>query len=180
MPDFIKMIGVLFLACGLAAGSLAVVNMVTKEPIANWEIKQKEVALHEVFTNADEFKELTANSLWEARDKGQQAGHVFLTEIQGYSGPIRMMFGIDSANIITGFKVLSHTETPGLGAKITSPQFRDQFKNKRLEQVVLKKDNPGTGAIDAITAATISSRAVTRAVSSTLESFMKAKGGENM
>ena len=179
MPDFVKMIGVLFITCGLAAGSLAIVNMVTKTPIANWEKKQKEDALREVFPKADEFKELTVNRLWEGLDKGQMAGHIFLTEIQGYSGAITLMFGIDADNTITGFKVLRHTETPGLGAKITSPQFRDQFKNKRLEQVELKKDNPGKGAIDAITAATISSRAVTKAVSATLDSFLKAKGGEN-
>jgi electron transport complex protein RnfG len=179
MSDFIKMVSVLFIACGLAAGSLAIVDMVTKEPIANLDKKQKEVALREVFTTADEFKELTANKVWEARNKGQKVGDIFLTEVQGYSGPITLMFGVGSDNAITGFKVLNHTETPGLGAKITTPQFRDQFKNKRLEQIILKKDNPGQGAIDAITAATISSRAVTRAVSSTLESFMKEKGGEN-
>jgi len=179
MSDFIKMISVLFIACGLAAGSLAIVDMVTKEPIANWDKKQKEIALREVFTTADEFKELTANKVWEARNNGQKAGNIFLTEVQGYSGPITLMFGIDVEYKITGFKVLSHTETPGLGAKITKSQFRDQFKDKSLEQIILKKDNPGKGTIDTITAATISSRAVTRAVSATFESFMKDKGREN-
>jgi electron transport complex protein RnfG len=72
---------------------------------------------------------------------------------------------------------LSHTETPGLGAKITTGQFRDQFRNRRLEQLILKEDDPAKGKIDAVTGATISSRAVTKALSSTLESFNREKAG---
>jgi electron transport complex protein RnfG len=58
-------------------------------------------------------------------------------------------------------QVLSHTETPGLGAKITTDAWTGQFTGKTRDQAALKKDG---GAIDAISAATISSRAVTRAV----------------
>ena len=60
-------------------------------------------------------------------------------------------------------QVLSHTETAGLGAKITTAAWTGQFKGKTRDQVVLKKDD-AAGAIDAISAATISSRAVTRAI----------------
>ena len=109
--------------------------------------------------------------------KGEKTGHVFLTRVQGYSGPITLMFGSDSSGAVTGLAILSHTETPGLGAKITTAQFRDQFRNKRPEQLILKKDAPARGQIDAITGATITSRAVTKALSSTLESFNREKAG---
>ena len=177
MRDFIKMISVLFIACGLAAGSLAVVNAVTKEPIASYEKRQRDAALREVFPDADEFKNVAPDRVWEVLRKGQKAGHIYLTQVQGYSGPITLMFGTDSNGAVTGLRVLSHTETPGLGAKIATAHFRDQFKNKRLEQLILKKDDPAKGQIDAITGATISSRAVTKTVRSTLESFNKEKVG---
>ena len=177
MRDFIKMISVLFIVCGLAAGSLAVVNSVTKEPIASYEKRQRDTALREVFADADEFKNVAPDRVWEALRKGQIVGHIFLTQVQGYSGTITLMFGTDLDGAVTGLRVLSHTETPGLGAKIATAQFRDQFKNKRLEQLILKKDDPAKGQIDAITGATISSRAVTKALCSTLESFKREKAG---
>jgi len=177
MRDFTRMISVVFIACGLAAGSLAVVNAVTKEPIANYEKQQKEAALREVSAGADEFIVVTPDKVWEAFRKKEKAGHVFLTQVQGYGGPITLAFGTDSDGAVTGLRVLNHTETPGLGAKITTAQFRDQFKNRRPEQLVLKKDDPAKGRIDAITGATITSRAVTKTMRSTLESFNKEKAG---
>jgi len=178
MPDVVKMVGVLFIACGLSAGSLAVVNRVTREPIAGWERKQKEAALREVFARADQFKEVTPGQRWEAWAGQQQEGQVFLTRVPGYSGSIEMMFGTDADGAITALKVLSHTETPGLGAKITGEPFRNQFRGLHLEQVVLRKDDPSKGQVDAITAATISSRAVTRAVAATLAAA-QGKGAAN-
>jgi electron transport complex protein RnfG len=177
MRDFTKMISVLFTACGLAAGSLAVVNAVTKEPIASLEKRQRDAALREVFPDAEEFKNVAPDRVWEALRNGQKAGHVFLTRVQGYSGPITLMFGTDSSGAVTGLRVLSHTETPGLGAKITTARFRDQFRNKRPEQLILKKYDPARGQIDAVTGATISSRAVTKALRTTLESFNREKAG---
>ena len=179
MRDFTKMISVLFIACGLAAGSLALVNAVTKELIAGYEKRQRDAALREVSADADEFIVVTPDKVWEALRKGQTAGHVFQTQVQGYNGAITLMFGTDSDGTVTGLRVLSHTETPGLGAKITTAKFRDQFKNKRLEQLILKKNDPAKGQIDAITGATISSRAVTKIMRSTLESFNKEKTGGN-
>lgn len=177
MPDVVKMVAVLFIACGFSAGSLAVVNLVTRDPIEAGERKAKDAALREVFAEADEFKEITPNRVWEARSKGQPVGHVLQAETPGYSGPIVMMFGTALDDTLTGFKVLSHTETPGLGAKITTERFRSQFRSKSVGQLALRKESPDQGQIDAITAATISSRAVTKAVSSTLASYLKDKGG---
>jgi len=168
---------VLFIVCGLAAASLAVVNAVTKEPIASYENRHRDAALREVFADADEFRSVAPDRVWEALREGRRAGYVFLTRVQGYSGAITLMFGTDSDGGVTGLRVLSHTETPGLGAKITTGQFRDQFRNRRLEQLILKEDDPAKGKIDAVTGATISSRAVTKALSSTLESFNREKAG---
>ena len=177
MRDFFKMISILFITCGLAAGSLAVVNMVTRERIALWEKQRKETALKVICGNADEFREVTPGSAWEALSKGEKTGTAFLVQVQGYSGPITLMFGTDNNGAITGLEVLGHTETPGLGAKIVTAAFRDQFKGKLVDRLKLKKDSPQDGGVDAITGATISSRAVTKALRTTLES-QKAQSGE--
>lgn len=186
MPEFVRMIIVVCITCAVAAGSLSLVNAVTREPIANLELKETEAGLQEVFTAANEFSPLASTTQadrqtqrWEARKDGQDVGDVFQVTQQGYGGPIVIMFGIDQNNAITGLKVLKHTETPGLGAKITSPGlFRNQFQQKQAAQVALKKDDPTNGTIDELTAATISSRAVTRAVRETLDAFLQEKGGK--
>lgn len=179
MRDFTRMISVLFIVCGLAAASLAVMNAATKERIAGYERRAREAALREVFADADEFVVYRPDKVWEASCKGRKMGRVFLVQVQGYSGPITLMFGTDAGGAVTALAVLSQTETPGLGAKIAGAKFRDQFRNKRPEQLFLKKDDPARGQIDAITGATISSRTVTKAVRSTLESFSGEKAGGN-
>ena len=66
---------------------------------------------------------------------------------------------------------LDQAETPGLGTKVTEPKFRDQFKSKEGNDLKLKKDG---GSVDAITAATISSRAVANGVHEGMEWYKKA------
>lgn len=164
MRDFARMISILFLTCGLAAGSLAVVNMVTRDRIAAWEKQRKEAALKVICADADEFREVKPGAAWDAFRAGGKTGSAFLLQAQGYSGPITLMFAVDNGGAITGLEVLGHTETPGLGAKIVTAAFRGQFVGKPAGQLKLKKDSPQDGNIDAITGATISSRAVTRAL----------------
>ena len=77
---------------------------------------------------------------------------------EGYGGTVQIMIGFDDDGVIQGTTVLSHTETPGLGAKMTEPAFLDQFVgfDPATESLSVTKDG---GDVDAITAATISSRA---------------------
>lgn len=90
---------------------------------------------------------------------GNITGRVFDILPAGYGGPIAVKVGIDGELKVKGVRILSHTETPGLGSKITGMGFLDQFKEKAGTSLYLKKDN-AEGTIDAITGATISSRAV--------------------
>ncbi|MCG8401928.1 MAG: RnfABCDGE type electron transport complex subunit G, partial [Firmicutes bacterium] len=81
----------------------------------------------------------------------------------GYGGEIRLMVGFDTEGVVTGTSVLSHTETPGLGAKMTEESFQAQFRgiDPAREPLAVVKDG---GTIDALTAATISSRAFVEAI----------------
>ena len=64
MRDFTRMISVLFIVCGLAAASLAVMSAVTKEPIASYEKRARDAALREVFADADEFVNCQPDRVW--------------------------------------------------------------------------------------------------------------------
>lgn len=169
VKDILNIAAILFVVCGLAAGSLSFVNLATKDRIAAFAREEKVAAFQRIFPNADSFTERPPAEEgaevtdWDAVAGGSVVGSVHLLRPMGYSGTIDVVFGEDSAGVLTGVQVLSHTETPGLGAKITTPTWTDQFKGKTRDQVALRKDEPN-GAIDAISAATISSRAVTRAV----------------
>jgi len=92
----------------------------------------------------------------------------------GYSGMIRLIVGFDAQGNIFDISVLEQKETPGLGAKMVLPEFRGQFKGRNPGSEPLKVRKDG-GDIDAITAATISSRAFADAVRRAYESYFQDK-----
>jgi electron transport complex protein RnfG len=172
MKGPLRLVVVLFIVCGLAAGSLAFVNAATKDRIAEFARLEKIEAMQKVLPEAEEFVESTPGRLWEARAGGQAIGRVLAASIQGYSGPIEGLVGLDAAGVVSGVRVLVQTETPGLGAKIITPGFLGQFQGKKPEELALRRDDPA-GRIDAITAATISSRALTTAVRKAIDAYQK-------
>jgi len=92
---------------------------------------------------------------------GEKAGYAFTAIGSGYGGDIDILIGLDNNFGIKGISILSQTETPGLGARITESSFTDQFKGLSINDIALKSEG---GKIDAITGATISSRAVVEAI----------------
>ncbi len=174
MGSSVRLIIVLFVVCAIAAGSLAFVNAATKDRIAGFAKTEKIEAMKAVFPQAEEFSELQPGKVWEAKQAGQSVGHVLAASVQGYSGPIEGVAGLDPQGALTGVKVLVQTETPGLGAKIAGEKFLAQFRGLKAGELALKKDDPA-GRIDAVTAATISSRALTNALRKAVDSF---EGGQ--
>jgi electron transport complex protein RnfG len=172
MKGTLRLVLVLFVACAIAAGALSFVNAATKDRIAGFVRQEREEALKQVFPAAEEFREVLPGRQWEALAGGARIGYVFSATTQGYGGPIVSYFGLDSGNALTGLKILSHSETPGLGAKIAGDKFLKQFQGRAAEQIALKRDDP-RGQIDAVTAATISSRALTTSVRKTLDDYLK-------
>ena len=90
----------------------------------------------------------------------------------GYNGLIVLMVGILPDGTIKDIQVVEHKETPGLGTKMESSKFKDQFKDIDPSQVTLKVKKDG-GDIDAITAATISSRAFSEATQLAVDIYKK-------
>jgi electron transport complex protein RnfG len=166
MKDILRAVLIVFLVCGAAAGSLSFVNQSTREKIAEQARLEREEAMKQVYPQAAGFREKVPGQEWEAEVAGAAAGTVVAATARGYGGPIALMVGVDAGKRVTGVRVLRHTETPGLGARITAESFLAQFAGKTGPELKLKKDDHAAGRIDAITAATISSRAVSETIRS--------------
>jgi electron transport complex protein RnfG len=123
-------------------------------------------------------------SVFEAKTEGQLAGWVVKTAGQGYADKIEMLIGLDPMiEKITGIFVLDQKETPGLGNKIVTNEWRSQFLAKSTAQplATVKGKASAGNEIDAITGATISSKAVTDIVNAAVHNLRnplieKAKG----
>jgi electron transport complex protein RnfG len=156
------MIITLFVVALLCSVVLSLVFAFTQPRIEATKKKLTQAGLSEVMKTAYEFTELIPETLWQATDSSDSfIGIVFRVFPRGYGGLIPITVGLDPEGRITKIRIASAAEglkeTPGLGVKITEPEFTGQFVNKAAADIKLKKDG---GTIDAITAATISSRAV--------------------
>ena len=170
------MVLVLTLVCLGASAAVAVVYAVTKDPIAAANVAKTNKAIEEVVPEFDtnpseEVLNIVAdlqnpsetNKEYVAKKGGEIVGYaVESTTKKGFGGPFSILVGFTPDGKVYNTSVLSHAETPGLGAKITDKgsHFITQWKGKNLTDgsvnLAVKKDG---GDIDAITASTISSRA---------------------
>ncbi len=170
MKNFIKMSLILGLICILAAGSLAYVYSITKPKIEQYKREALLDSLKLVIPGAVKFDETIADKKWTGYDSnGTAVGVAIKTMATGYGGPIQILFGMNNEKKITKIIIIDQNETPGLGTKIKTEGFLNQYEGKSQDEVVLKKDDPQNGQIDAITAATISSRAVTNAINKSMQ-----------
>lgn len=173
----------LFLIAGVSSLLLAIVNNVTKPIIAERDKEAIQSAMAVVMEEAESFSdEKTASAAdgeikyYESFGKdGNINGYVFTTYGSGYGGEIAVMTGIDSDGQITGVSLLSINETPGLGMRAQNEDFLSQYKGKKGE-LVLSKSASGD-EIQALTGATITSKAVTSAVNQAVNAFEQIKEG---
>ena len=162
----------LFAICLVCSALLAGVYALTAEPIAKAAASKNEAAIKEVLpdTAVAIEEERTVEMGGEtytynlAYDKeGNTVGCAVNVSTLGFGGPIVIKVGFDVDGVIWNTKVLSHAETPGLGAKCSESAFADQFKGLDPTVKTLEVTKDG-GDIDAITASTITSRAFTDGV----------------
>lgn len=184
--NFINMALTLFLVTFIASTALGLVYNITKDPIQAAKQAKRQEAIQNVVTTFDnrpleETKAYPSNGdtvkLYIAKEEGSVVGVAVETFTnQGFSGKIKLMVGFLPDGTIHNISVLQHEETPGLGDKIekSKSDFIQQFKGKKPAdfQLNVKKDG---GEVDAITAATVSSRAFCDAVKRAYEVFQKFK-----
>ena len=159
----------LFLICLVVTALLALTDNVTAKKIAENEAQSKKESMFAVVPDAKDFDELEADVLYLGKDdSGNTVGYAISTSTQGYGGQVKVMTGIDTEGNIVGVDVFyNDDETPGLGKNTSNESFRNQYKGLSVnESIVVSKDASAddTQTVDAVTSATISSRAVTKAV----------------
>lgn len=154
----------LSLISAVCAAILATVNAVTKEQIATLGARAVENAARAVMTSGVAEVRPLADGLYAGLDRsgGAAAYAVVGSDAHGFGGEIRLMVGFRPDYSIVTYRKLAASETPGLGTKLSSPEFVGQFEGRSAANA-LKVTKDG-GEIEAITSATITSRAVCAAV----------------
>jgi len=173
MKENLKLGATLLAITAIAGLILAFAHDITRAPIEA-KAKEDQAAAMKVVLEAEEFTELTdditnenVTGVFEAKTGGNAAGYVFQVNSSGYGGKIQLMVGINGEGAISGITILSHTETPGLGSKAKDdPTFAAQFKGLPAEtELAVGSD------IEAITGATITSKAVTDGVNTAINYY---------
>lgn len=183
------MLVALLVIAAISGGILGLIYSITKDRIAEVEKQKNEAAMSEVLqkdgividrfeTIEDEATGLVYNVAYTADGECVGAAVKTFTN-KGFNGRIDLMVGILADGTINKVSVLSQNETPGLGANMTTPKFKDQFNGQNPDNGFILKVKKDGGSVDAITAATISSRAFTDAVETACNGF-KAKKDELM
>lgn len=201
MKNMLKDALVLFLITLFSGLLLGVVYQVTKEPIAAQEEKARQEAFAEVFEAAQSFETkekpaegeleksladagisgVTVEEIVSALDgNGGLLGYcITVTSHEGYGGDIKMTLGINRDGTLNGISILEISETPGLGMK-AEDVLKPQFSGKNVTEFEYTKSGAvAENQIDAISGATITTKAVTGGVNAGLKVFQTyLSGGE--
>jgi electron transport complex protein RnfG len=176
--SFKNMVITLSLICLICSALLGVVYSVTKAPIEAAELAKINNAIKAVIPECDnnpseEEMEVNGSIVYPAKMNGEIVGYAIKVKASGFGGPMQMMVGFKSDGTVYNTSVISHAETPGLGAKISDEiSTRTQIvgKNPASSNLTVTKDG---GEIDAITASTITSRAFLKGVESAYKVFVE-------
>lgn len=191
MNKIIKNTIILTLITVIAGVGLGLVYEITKEPIAQAQDAAKKEAWQAVFPEADvndfeaidvdanaadaAIKAVGANATVDEVCKVGEDGYVVTTtDKEGYGGNIQITVGITADGTVNGVSILSISETAGLGMKAKEPAFYEQYVGKQTEKFAVAKDGGEGEPIDAISGATITTRAVTGAVNVALAYYQNA------
>lgn len=185
LRDIIKTAISLFVICMVVAAALGFTYTGTKDVIDERARLDENAARKEVLSAAETFEadeklavilesKPELNMVKEAYKglKGDTVvGYVLTSVSKGYGGDIKLIVGIDNSKTITGIKIVEHSETPGLGSKAERPEFLSQFVNIAPKEPlkVVKGNKSKDEEIDAISSATITSKAVTNAVQAAVD-----------
>lgn len=177
----------LFLITAVSAGLLGVVNAVTREPIAQQMEKAATEARLAAFPGAASFEDSGAlipeeysiiTNVFNALDEdGNVIGATLGLTARGYSSGLKMTVGIGADGTIKGVVVGDNNETPSIGKKALGPDFLGQFSGKPYDNPLkYVKSASGDYDIEAVSGATVTTKAFTNAVNTAVE-FYKQLGG---
>ena len=172
MPNMILSLSII---CALMAALLAGIYLVTKPTIDQIGIIREQAAVKAVLPEFDTAEAVAGSeknvTIYRAVKDGQLSGVAVKTfSDKGYAKRIILMVGFTPAGVMRDLRVMEQGETPGLGTKMTEASFQKQFLDKDPASFKLEVKKDG-GDVDAITAATISSRAFCDALNRAYKAF---------
>ncbi|MFW6022169.1 MAG: FMN-binding protein [Halanaerobiaceae bacterium] len=162
----------------VSALSLAIVYERTTPMIKKHQEVAKREAILEVLPSSDSYTEESKNGMiFYEGNRGNEVA--VIASGGGFQGQIEIMIGANpESGIIYGIQVLTHSETPGLGANITSEDFESNFREKPFGNYsVVKRPAAEATEVEAISGATISSEKVTNIIEEAIDSIKLAYGG---
>ena len=167
---------VLTVICIVVTLSLSSANALTYKKIENLAIKNQNNAMAKLMEGDYESATFTANDqdvdYTIVKKDGKIIGYIFKTSAKGYGGEISVMTAVNPDASVAAVEILDASgETPGLGQNVTKENFYKQYEGRPHDVVVVKGGNADKvkNEIDAVTGATISSKAVTKAVNTAIE-----------
>jgi len=179
MGDIIKITLNLTVICALAGIILSAAWAKTDPVRIMMEAKEREEALKNLIPSAESItpvKDVVIDGneakIYQAVKGGETIGYVVACPAKGYSSFISMLVAVDKEHKVIGIDILSHAETPGLGDQITDSWFKEQFKGKGVDNLVVIKGETDSN-IQAISGATISSRAVTKGTKDAVDTLVQ-------
>lgn len=149
----------LILVVAISVNILNLTDQLTRDKIEAQERQKIQNFLEEMFPEMSRFE--FKNDIYTLYSNGDKIGYAFIAIGKGYGGDINILVGLEDKTTIKEIIIVSQTETPGLGTRITESFFTSQFTGLSIDNVALTKND---GQIDAITGSTISSRAVVEAI----------------
>ena len=189
IKNLTKLLSTLTVIAVVSAFLLSSVYQITKEPIAKAKDKRELEAISQVvgeFDN-DPFSEKMTIMTSDKKDKleffparkgdGINSFAIKTYSNNGFGGKIEMIVGFYIDGSIKNFKITNHSETPGLGSKADEEKFKQQFDGFDPKKLKLKVRQDG-GDIDAVTAATITSRAVLDAIDKAINAYNVFNAGK--
>ncbi len=175
----------LFVITAVVAAVLAFINSQTSPIIAKRQMEQTQQAFSAVYPDA-EFTPVEDESLLdenitqivEANVNGQQDGYAFsVNSPSGYGGPVNFAVGVKNDGTVTGFEVLSHSETSGFGARVADPEYAEGLNNVMLNAPVVANGAGGTEhEVPAMTGATVTTKAMEAAFNMVVEKWAALTG----
>lgn len=177
--NIVKNALILFMITLVAGLLLGLTSEITAEARLEQADKRISTALEAVF-NKGESSPIALEADYDGyiaaaysfTESNQIVGYAFQLETtEGYGDLISMMIGMSTEGKITGIDIISHTETPGLGAKADEDGFKGHFVDKKITTLTLVKGNSDDQNIDAIGGATITSNAVVVAVNDAIDYY---------
>jgi electron transport complex protein RnfG len=196
LRSIIKPAIVLLIICLVVTASLAFTYAITRDKIEERAKLDAENARREVLADANYFNRVEnierfidknpelniVKEVYEGVKDNASVGYAFMVVNKGYGGDMNVTVGINNKGEITGVKIGNNSETPGLGLKVTDEAFRSQFVGFAPSEPlqVVKGEKAKQEEIEAISSATISTRAVTKAVQAAVDmaSQLLEEGGK--